>query len=321
MGFQKLLGGFSVLALLQTLSLASPLSPFETYNDLSPRQGFDQTCGWNRPKDNPCPGMYYQSDLSCKDNATAVSTAIMDVSLIAHAALRALHKGHESFISPSDPLTGDLSPADHFFYFFDNDQAVASFVASIFQNIADCADGKNCPNNLIICGDQRFGASKCDAGQFGYVLDPNQYSATLNNKPKGGGLVFLCNGGMALPRNPVSCTTNAGANSLGYALLYEMVQVDVITRPDTEFLQQKTGWPNITQLTGDGDGKTPLKDIGWGTLGNGLKAKGLANADNYARFASWSWDLGFGSTPWNGTTCEKVFQQTVQQEDLQPVEG
>ncbi|KAI4235991.1 MAG: hypothetical protein LQ352_008047, partial [Teloschistes flavicans] len=284
MAVHKMIGGLSVLALLYASSTATPFSPYEPYNDLLPRQGFDQPCGWNRPRDDPCPGMYYSTDGKCGGNATAVAQAITDAGLIAHAALRALYNPNATNIDPNASFSGaSVNPAQHYFYFFDNDKTVAAHVASIFQNLADCADGRNCPNNLILCGDQRFGASQCDRGQYGYVLDPNQHAATINNQPKGGGVVFLCNAGMALPSNPLPCSTAGGAPGIGYALLYQMVQVDVIARPDTTYLEQKTGYPNITQLVGSADGKTSLQAIGWGTSGDGLKGKGLANAENYAR--------------------------------------
>ncbi|KAI4193556.1 MAG: hypothetical protein LQ350_008264 [Teloschistes chrysophthalmus] len=322
MAVQKIISGLAVFTLLFVSSTATPLSSYEPYSDLLPRQGFDQTCGWNRPKEDPCPGMYYQSDLSCQNNATAVTQAIKDAGLIAHAALRALYSGSQT-LSPNATLTNaPINPAQHYFYFFDNDRTVAANVASTFQNIANCADGRDCPNNLIICGDQRGGPSQCDRGQYGYVLDPNQtHGQTINNQPKGGGVVFFCNAGMALHSNPQPCSTPGGAPGIGYALLYQMVQVDVITRPDTDFLEQKTGQPNITQITYSSDGKTSLNQIGWGTAGDGLKAKGLANAENYARFASWSWDLGYGGAPWTGETCERNFANAVREEGLVPVEG
>ncbi|KAI4100034.1 MAG: hypothetical protein L6R37_005712 [Teloschistes peruensis] len=323
MAVQKIISGLSVFALLfASSSTATPLSSSQPYSDLLPRQGFDQTCGWNRPKDDPCPGIYYSTDGHCKTNATALDQAIKDVGLIAHAALRALHGANFTQLSPNATLTDlPINPAQHYFYFFDNDRTVAAKVAAIFQSIANCADGHDCPNNLILCGDQRFGASQCDRGQYGYVLDPNQHVAAANNQPKGGGLVFFCNAGMALPSNPQPCSSPGGAPRIGYALLYQLVQVDVITRPDTDFLKQKTGQTEITQITSSSDGKTSLKEIGWGTAGNGLKGKGLANAENYARFASWSWDLGYGGAPWTGETCEGHFTDAVREEGLVPVEG
>ncbi|KAL9576801.1 MAG: hypothetical protein Q9212_006807 [Teloschistes hypoglaucus] len=321
MAAQKIISGLSVFALLFASSTATPLSSYEPYSDLLPRQDFNQTCGWNRPKDDPCPGMYYAPDLNCKNNVTAVTQAIKDAGLIAHAALRALYSGNQTLPPDATLANAAINPAQHFFYFFDNDRTVAAKVASIFQSIANCADGHDCPNNLIICGDQRGAPSQCDRGQYGYVLDPNQHAQTINNQPKGGGVVFLCNAGMALPSNPLPCSTPGGESGIGYALLYQMVQVDVISRPDSDFLEQKTGQPNITQIVQASDGKTSLREIGWGIAGNGLKSKGLANAENYARFASWSWDLGYGGAPWTGETCERLFANAVREEALVPVDG
>ncbi|KAL9597760.1 MAG: hypothetical protein Q9179_004152 [Wetmoreana sp. 5 TL-2023] len=259
-------------------------------------------------------------DESCNNSMDAINNAKLDVSYLAHAALRALHNPNATNQAPSVPISGPVNPAQHYFYFFDNNMKVAETVADIFRSIAACADGHDCPNNLILCGPPQNLPQQCANGIYGFVRDPNQKSQALNNRPKGGGAVWLCDAGLALPRNPPPCSTGGGADSLGYALLYEMVQVDVITRPDRTFLQQRTGYPNITTLAGEGVKET-LMEIGWGINGNGLKGKGLSNAENYARFASWSWDLGFGGQPWGGITCEGNFERRVQQIGLHPVEG
>ncbi|KAL8723605.1 MAG: hypothetical protein Q9225_000147 [Loekoesia sp. 1 TL-2023] len=231
--------------------------------------------------------------------------------------VRALHNPDSDNQSASAPyVSASIDPAQHFYYFFENDINVANFVANVFRAIASCADGHDCPFNIVFCGDRGWPGA-CSNGRYGFVRDPNQLSAQLNNKPKGGGSVFLCDAGLALPRNPVPCSTPGGADSLGYALLVELLQVDVITRPDVTFLERRARSQNITNLHSDGSPWT-LKELGFGTNGDGLRGRAIANADNYARFASWSWDLGFGGAPWTGETCVQHFADVVGDQGLVP---
>ncbi|KAL8826859.1 MAG: hypothetical protein Q9170_007242 [Blastenia crenularia] len=235
------------------------------------------------------------------------------------APLRAMHNP-SAVDQPAGTtyVNSSINPAPHFFYFFENDKDVADFVADIFRAVAACADGHDCPMNIVLCGDRgNEGACSSPPGRYGYVRDPNQYVATLNHNPKGGGVVFMCDAGLALPRNPIPCSTAGGADSLGYALLGQLLQVDVITRPDVTFLQQKANWQNITDFHTDGSPWT-LNELGFGTSGNGLRGKGIANMENYRRFASWSWDLGFGGQPWTGETCEEKFDDVIRSQGLVP---
>lgn len=130
----------------------------------------------------------------------------------------------------------------------------------------------------------------------------------------------MCDAGLALPRNPTPCSTAGGADSLGFALMVELLQVDVITRPDVGFLEQHTGFDNITDFHTDGAPWT-LKELGFGTNGDGLRRRGLAEAVAYAKFASLSWDYGFGGAPWTGETCIDRWEALVQSQGLVPLNG
>ena len=348
MGCQRLVKLLPVLAVLLSLSVASLHTPSKTSRHLGRRDDASPagssasafpSCHVGTTAD--CPGIYPDASGSC--SGKPVGTAVQDVSYLAHAArevpftlkardskhpgvqltstlfaVRALHNPNATNQAPSDPITGPVDPAQHYFYFFENDQTVANFVADTFRSIASCADGHDCPYNIVFCGDRAWpNACSTPAGRYGFVRDPNQNTAALNNRPKGGGSVFMCDAGLALPRNPTPCSTAGGADSIGYALLVELLQVDVITRPDVTLLQQKAGIQNITDLHTDGSPWT-LNELGFGTNGDGLRAKGIANAENYARFASWSWDLGFGGAPWTGETCEQHWAAVVRNETLAP---
>ncbi|KAL8871220.1 MAG: hypothetical protein Q9174_002904, partial [Haloplaca sp. 1 TL-2023] len=183
-----------------------------------------------------------------------------------------MHAPNGTAITGSTPvdINSPVDPASHYFYFFDNNPDVAVFVADIFTNLISCTDGKQpCGNNQILCpGNPESGGGMflptCDYGAYGYVADPNQRGAALNNRPREDGqTVFLCDNGLDLTPASTPCADPVtGAESPGYALLYEMVQIDIITRPDLVYLEEKTGWQNITQLRGPEAFKEPLADIG-----------------------------------------------------------
>ena len=100
----------------------------------------------------------------------------------------------------------------------------------------------------------------------------------------------------------------------------EMVKSSELVQQDKTYLEERTGFDSITDVNGEDAWKETLAEIGWGASGNGLKGKGLANAKNYASFAQWSWDLGFGGEdPWDGNTCEDHFTATVESQQLRPV--
>ncbi|KAL8949975.1 MAG: hypothetical protein Q9222_003953 [Ikaeria aurantiellina] len=253
------------------------------------------------------------------------------MSYLAHAALHALHNPNSANLTNA-PESGSPNPAAHYFYFFENDPAVASFVAEVFRGIAACADHHDCPFSTLFCTDGAWPGFCSDRypGVYGFVTDPNQNGALINGQhpPKGGGSMFMCPAGWELPRNPEPCSTPGGADSPAFALLMQAVQIDVITRPDADFLAERAGTRNITMLEGFSPAPgtmmgrpVSLKELGMGTNGGGLRTRGVANAQNYAAFASWSWDLGFGGNPYSGDTCPGHFTDVVQSQQLQPISG
>ncbi|KAI4154448.1 MAG: hypothetical protein L6R39_001389 [Caloplaca ligustica] len=323
MGLRRGIQFLPVLAVIATLAAASPYPPSKASDYVDRRDTPDIWAtggpGWCFNNPDECPGIYPEAYAVQTPVCQSINDAINDVSFLAHAALRALYNSNATNIAPSAPITGKLNPAPHFFYFFDNDVKVAKFVADVFAGIAACADHHDCPFSLVFCGEGAWPGS-CNPGRYGFVRDPNQLGATRNNQPKGGGVVHICEAGLALPRNPTPCTTGTGGDYLGFALLTQLVQVDVITRPDTTFLQSKTGNTTITEFHYDGAPWT-LKELGYGTAGNGLRTRGLEEAWSWAKFASLSWDLGFGGSPWTGETCLNKWDDVVRTQQLLPLNG
>ncbi|KAL8946031.1 MAG: hypothetical protein Q9183_007963, partial [Haloplaca sp. 2 TL-2023] len=82
---------FSVLSLVSYLALstATPLASANPSHHLSSRQESDGQCWVNRPKENPCPGIYIgEFDPGCRrGNALEkVTRAKTEASLLANAA-------------------------------------------------------------------------------------------------------------------------------------------------------------------------------------------------------------------------------------------
>ncbi|KAL8821750.1 MAG: hypothetical protein Q9223_000274 [Gallowayella weberi] len=284
--------------------------------------------------DAECPG-FYPDAASPECLASNAQNAIVDVGVLVYAALRALYSKSPDATSPYELPQGDISPAPHFFYFFDNNKAVANFVANIFRSILACSLGVNCPFNIVFCDNNRAWPNACQTppGRYGYVRDPNQLAAALNHKAKGGGSMFMCPAGLALARNAAPCSqesANMGKDTLGTGLLGQIVQVDVITRPDVGFLEAHTGgWENITVLdhdvlNGSHDNTTPmaqgmtLMELGFGVNGEGLREKGLANAQNYVDFAKWSYDMNYSN---KGRKCDDKFEAYRKRIGAEPVTG
>ncbi|KAL8860768.1 MAG: hypothetical protein Q9178_002798 [Gyalolechia marmorata] len=319
MVFSNMLRITSVFTLLLTLSAAIPHPASNTLHQLSPRE--PTACGTQAASD--CQGIY--SDESCVGfgrTETTPQDAVTEVGYLAHAALRALHTV-PGMPSAQGNLTDPIHPADHFFYLFENDLNVAKFVENVFTNIANCADRHDCPYSLISCEDTRSSANGCLAPpRYGYVEDG--YNTTIN-PPK----VTMCTTGFAaFWPIPLPCTTPGGEDRLGSGLLAQMVQVYAMTRPNVTFLQEQTGSPNITILSGITDPKykwaqgMDLAELGYGiTNGDGLRARGLANAQNYVEFAKWSWDLNFGDAPQlvNNTKCLDHFTQYAAEHGAKPI--
>lgn len=358
MGLRRFLTVASAFTLLLGLSSSTPRNPARARQQLSPRQDV-AVLECQVGNDANCPGFYPDASPECL--ASNAPQAIDDIKLLAYAARKhtsllypcqILSLPHSFLIQHSKSLTcnqpppvralytkapkpaadfelptGPVSPAPHFFYLFVNDRPVAEFVANIFRALLACSEKHDCPFNTVFCDNNRAwpGACSTPAGRYGFVRDPNQAVAALNNRPKGGGSVFLCPAGLALPRNPAPCSAVLGKDSLGSGLLAQLVQVDVITKPDVPFLETHTGWENITVLDGVNNYQTKeaqgmtMAELGFGRNGEGLRERGLANAQNYVEFAKWSYDLGYAAR--EGATCDEKFEAFVKAERVQPVSG
>lgn len=254
--------------------------------------------------------------------------------------VRALYTKSPRPASPTEPPTGDPSPAKHFFYFFENNAKVAEFVAKVFKALVACADGHDCGHHVVFCDaegrpDNYPNACSTPPGRYGYVRAPNQYSgqqSTTNGVvvQKGGGVFFSCPAGRAFPPLEEPCSTAPGKDNAGSALLAQILQVDMVTniQQDIPFLEQRTGWQNITVLDGNpvfnekqAQGMT-LRELGFGVNGNGLREKGLANAQNYVEFAKWSWDLNYGDAAGlSGERCDDEFDLELERTGAQPITG
>ena len=127
----------------------------------------------------------------------------------------------------------------------------------------------------------------------------------------------MCDTGLKLPDNADVCTSEAGGVTKGYALLYQLVQVPDIVGVNATYLEEKTGFTSIGEVNGPESFEDSLADIGWGRGGTGLKGKGLANAKNYAAFAQWSLDLGYGS--FQVEKCTEKWDAAVQAQGLDAV--
>ncbi|KAI4234334.1 MAG: hypothetical protein L6R40_006811 [Gallowayella cf. fulva] len=324
MGLRRFLTVASAFTLLLGLSSSTPRNPARARQQLSPRQDV-AVLECQVGNDANCPGFYPDASPECL--ASNAPQAIDDIKLLAYAALRALYTKAPKPAADFELPTGPVSPAPHFFYLFVNDRPVAEFVANIFRALLACSEKHDCPFNTVFCDNNRAwpGACSTPAGRYGFVRDPNQAVAALNNRPKGGGSVFLCPAGLALPRNPAPCSAVLGKDSLGSGLLAQLVQVDVITKPDVPFLETHTGWENITVLDGVNNYQTKeaqgmtMAELGFGRNGEGLRERGLANAQNYVEFAKWSYDLGYAAR--EGATCDEKFEAFVKAERVQPVSG
>ncbi|KAL8867432.1 MAG: hypothetical protein Q9174_005669, partial [Haloplaca sp. 1 TL-2023] len=132
--------------------------------------------------------------------------------------VRALHNPKAENNPPKDPAASDIDPAAHYFYFFDEDPKVAKFVDDVFRNVAGCADGNACRSAVLECpgpGDPAVtDPATCMEGVYGF----RSYNPSGNQD-----VVSMCDEGLDLPPAPAPCTTRGGADSPGYALLYQMV--------------------------------------------------------------------------------------------------
>ena len=249
-----------------------------------------------------CPGLWFSAS-TCNTTSldNLVNTAINDAGYLANAALRALS-------------------APHYSYFFGAGAGILSFVTTVFENVLKCIEGTQCLLSLVFCDmDNSRGYGWCP-------LTPDTYSYTpdgSHNTSAGGGVMYMCPAGLYLPRNPIPCSTPGGNASIGYALMRAIVQSQAITDPTNQNVTEeieKLGIDGVTGITENGNrGIWNIKTLGWGTDGNGLMDKGIGNAENYARFASWSWDLGYGGNPWFGSSCPAHWLDFAAEEGLVPI--
>ncbi|KAL8998783.1 MAG: hypothetical protein Q9169_002233 [Polycauliona sp. 2 TL-2023] len=346
--FPNVSGIIAALILLFSLSTAVPHTQSRTLHQLSSRQEAADSEGQPCWYSNKCRGIWADGP-AC--NQTNIQQGIDDISLLTHAALNALYTNASRSASPTDLPTGALSPADHFFYFFENNMRVAEFVANVFKNITVCADKHDCPYKHVVFCDLEAGAGSqyhsgaCDtpAGRYAYVMNPNQYSgpqSTINGvvARKGGSIAYSCPVGRELPRMKRPCSSEEPAepiDSMGSALLAQFVQSDMMTQYDMKYLEQKTGWQNITVQnenpnaraetslpTSPAQGMT-LMEMGFGVNGNGLRQRGLANAENYVEFAKWSYYMNYGTAPAGVTNqkCNERFERVIARDGASPITG
>ena len=302
--------GHRVSSLLSiTLALSGLLSHLSIATNVPSRKLIDRQAGSASPPLPPCypghacPGLYPAIDCSTTVLDDSAKTAIQDAGLIANAALRAISYG------PSK------SPAPHYDYFFSRDPAVVTFVTAVFTNVLACSQGRECRLSEVFCDvDPSRGYGWCPK-------TPNMYSYApggSHNTSAGGGSVFMCPAGLSLPRNPVPCSTAGGAASIGYALVRGLVQCASITNPtDSATFFSAVGITGITEM--GNAGVWSLSDLGWGTNGNGLMGKGVGNAENFAKFASLSWDYGYGGNPWTGRPCPSRWTSLAASLGLVPI--
>ncbi|KAL8954698.1 MAG: hypothetical protein Q9183_006975 [Haloplaca sp. 2 TL-2023] len=218
-----------------------------------------------------------------------------------------------------DDFQTPLDPAPHYFYFFDNDLEVATFVDTVFETLTHCAwtKEKRKPEDSCVIPTSVGCAvpddHRCKDGAYGFVTPAGSGTRQRDQ-------IFMCDRFLETDDSPDYCSTPGGAlNTNGYALLYQIVQMPEYTVFNQTFLQQKTGNSSITQVNGPGGFNDTLSAIGYGTGGEGLKGKGLANAKNYAAFAQWSLDLGYDSGDIGYPDCTANWNKTVEAEGLEHV--
>lgn len=296
----------ALLSFLLQTTTATPLLLITPRDDNSDEV---EMLGWPRcyvgHKDG-CLGLWPHVDPS---TPTALNntlfTAINDAGLLASAALKAI-------------------PAGHFDYFFERTPVVTKFLTTVFTNVADCAAGKTCKFSEVYADTNRQrGYGNCN--DFPVVY--SYATSTTQTAADGGGITWMCPKGLELPRNPVPCTTNGDPTvSLGFALLRAMVQSPQIIDPDNSgalfdgLAVEPIGYSNDIITENKQPGDWDLAKLGWGDNGNGLMAKSVGNAANYAYFASLSWDLGYGPAPtWTGKTCQARWISFAAEEGLVPI--
>ena len=248
---------------------------------------------------NACPGLWPSTNPNTPPTLnTTRFNSINDAALLAEAAVKAIS-------------------APHFDYFFERNATVEALVKTVFTNIAGCAEGRICHFSLVF-------AETDPTRTNGWCKDPGRYSyapaGATSTASQGGGVSFMCPKGLALPRNPTPCTTDGNPTiSLGYALVRALVQEIAITDPNNSgTLFDGLDITSIIEMDGN-TGDWDIKELGWGTEGDGLMGNGVGNAADWATYATLSWDLGYGPAPWTGTNCQSIWSNFAALEGLVPI--
>lgn len=175
---------------------------------------------------------------------------------------------------------------------------------TVFENMQACAAGRNnCAFTSVFC--------QTDPTR-GYNWCPYNNGTVASFVPDPKGSAYMCPLGLTLPRNPVPCSTPGGEQSLGYALLRSLVQIYEVGNPKSppNFFE-KVGITGIRDLE-QNRGVWNVSRLGGGE--DGLGTDGVGNAENYAKFASLSWDYGYGGTP-----CPERWDEYAAANNLVPV--
>ena len=288
----------AILASLSYLAIttATSLLPLVPRDDSSPDSTGFPRCYTG----HGCPGLWpsVNPDTPKTLNDTLFA-AVNDVALLAEAALKSIQ-------------------APHFDYFFERNDTTVKLVTTVFRNVADCAEGRTCQFSGVFADtvpSRNYPTCQKKPETWSYAPGGSTYTSST-----GGGVVFMCPRGLALPRNPSPCTTDGNPTiSLGYALLRAVVQSVPIVDPDNSgTLFDGLDITAIKELGGN-TGDWDLADLGWGIDGDGLMGQAVANAANWAYFATLSWDLGNGPAPWTGRTCQSVWGRYASAEGLVPI--
>ncbi|KAI9697244.1 MAG: hypothetical protein M1836_004808 [Candelina mexicana] len=169
-----------------------------------------------------------------------------------------------------------------FSYFFKNDSATSTKVASIYQYAANATNGKGATVS-ITCQDI---GNQCKTGTLGYA---------------GSNTIIFCPValGTLLSSITIPCgAINPGVYTLVSLLLHELVHIDAVTRvPPAQHIA---------------DVKPPFRDNSAAEIHSLLvdyKIDTTRLGQAYALTAGWAWELGLGIKPagdkssWDGKTC------------------
>ncbi|KAI4265121.1 MAG: hypothetical protein L6R38_009639 [Xanthoria sp. 2 TBL-2021] len=245
---QNFLALFLVTVLFQTTyALPTELLDFGEVSELDKRQG--PTRGGIQIETGACYGRQLET----------IRNAVQDASYLAAAGLSAASNFRQV------PFT----------YFFKNDLNTAKDVGAVLQRVIDAQKGLGDPI-YVTCQDRY---ERCGPTNAGYTA---QFLKEPAGSPGSSPIIVACPVGLSLNRNPRPCTARAGAISLGWLMLHQMVIVKSIAGPT---------WPIV-----DIPGREMASEVR-GKLVYDEDTTKLADA--YAHLGSWSYDLGLGYEPWH----------------------